>query len=121
MSNSETFKGYGPEQGYEATRAAIADYYKKNGIEVDPLDIFISDGAKSDTGNITDLFGPGNVILIPDPVYPVYVDTNLMNGRKILYMNANAENGSSSLELRTISFPSISVPLIAGTSNGEGR
>ncbi len=92
MSTAETFKGYGPEQGYEATRTAIADYYKKNGIEVDPLDIFISDGAKSDTGNITDLFGPGNVILIPDPVYPVYVDTNIMCGREVTYIAGNAEN-----------------------------
>ena len=66
MGSSETFKGYGPEQGYEATRNAIAAYYKRNGVNVDPGDIFVSDGAKSDTGNITDLFGPGNVILIPD-------------------------------------------------------
>ena len=85
MATSETFKGYGPEQGYEATRNAIADYYKRNGVEVDPGDIFVSDGAKSDTGNITDLFGHDNVVLVPDPVYPVYVDTNIMAG--------NAENG----------------------------
>lgn len=78
MATSETFKGYGPEQGYEATRNAIADYYKRNGVEVDPGDIFVSDGAKSDTGNITDLFGHDNVVLVPDPVYPVYVDTNIM-------------------------------------------
>ncbi len=92
MASSETFKGYGPEQGYEDTRNAIAAYYKKNGIDVDPGDIFVSDGAKSDTGNITDLFGPGNVILIPDPVYPVYVDTNLMCGREVTYIDGNAEN-----------------------------
>lgn len=92
MGAAETFKGYGPEQGYEATRTAIADYYKKNGVDVAPEAIFISDGAKSDTGNITDLFGPGNVILIPDPVYPVYVDTNIMCGRQVTYIAGNAEN-----------------------------
>ncbi len=92
MGAAETFKGYGPEQGYEATRTAIADYYKKNGVDVEPEAIFISDGAKSDTGNITDLFGPGNVILIPDPVYPVYVDTNIMCGRDVTYIAGNAEN-----------------------------
>ena len=92
MSTAETFKGYGPEQGYEATRNAIAAYYKKNGVEVDPGDIFVSDGAKSDTGNITDLFGPGNVILIPDPVYPVYVDTNIMCGNEVTYLEGNAGN-----------------------------
>ena len=85
MGTAETFKGYGPEQGYEATRNAIAAYYKRNGVDVDPGDIFVSDGAKSDTGNITDLFGPGNVILIPDPVYPVYVDSNVMAGRTGTY------------------------------------
>lgn len=92
MSATETFKGYGPEQGYEETRNAIAAYYKKNGVTVDPGDIFISDGAKSDTGNITDLFGPGNVILIPDPVYPVYVDTNIMCGNEVTYINGTAGN-----------------------------
>lgn len=92
MASSDTFKGYGPEQGYEATRNAISAYYKKNGVEVAPEDIFVSDGAKSDTGNITDLFGPGNVILIPDPVYPVYVDTNIMCGNQVTYISGTAEN-----------------------------
>ena len=80
MGQSATFKGYGPEQGYAKTRDAIAAYYKRNGVEVDADAIFISDGAKSDTGNITELFGHDNVILIPDPVYPVYVDSNTMCG-----------------------------------------
>lgn len=92
MAASATFKGYGPEQGYADTRQAIADYYKKNGVEVDPAAIFVSDGAKSDTGNITDLFGKGNVILIPDPVYPVYVDTNIMCGNQVTFISGNAEN-----------------------------
>jgi len=92
MASSETFKGYGPEQGYEATRNAITAYYKKNGVEVEPDAVFVSDGAKSDTGNITDLFGHDNVILIPDPVYPVYVDTNIMCGNQVTYIAGNAEN-----------------------------
>ena len=86
---SETFMGYGPEQGYEFARKAIADYYARNGIEVDPAAIFISDGAKSDTGNITELFSNDNVVLVPDPVYPVYVDSNVMAGRTGLYNPTN--------------------------------
>ena len=89
---SETFKGYGPEKGYEFLRNAISAYYKRNGADVDPDTIFISDGAKSDTGNITELFAKDNVVLVPDPVYPVYVDTNIMDGRKIVYINGTAEN-----------------------------
>ena len=92
MGCSDTFKGYGPEQGYEKTRQAVSAYYKRNGVDVSADDIFISDGAKSDTGNITDLFGHDNVILIPDPVYPVYVDSNIMCGNQITYISANADN-----------------------------
>lgn len=92
MGQSATFKGYGPEQGYAKTRDAIAAYYKRNGVEVDADAIFISDGAKSDTGNITELFGHDNVILIPDPVYPVYVDSNTMCGNKVTYISGNADN-----------------------------
>ena len=89
---SETFKGYGPEQGYAFAQEAIADYYTRNGVEVKATDIFISDGAKSDTGNITELFAKDNVVLVPDPVYPVYVDTNTMDGKNIIYMNGTKEN-----------------------------
>ena len=93
MASSDTFKGYGPEQGYDFLRNAIVDYHKRNGVDcIEPDEVFVSDGAKSDTGNITDLFAQDNVILIPDPVYPVYVDTNIMNGRNITYIDANAEN-----------------------------
>ncbi len=93
MAVKETFRGYGPEQGYDFLREKIVEYYKSNTIRVELDEVFISDGAKSDVGNITDLFDKDNVVLIPDPVYPVYVDTNIMNGRKIEYMQANAENG----------------------------
>lgn len=93
MASSDTFKGYGSEQGYDFLRNAIVDYYKRNGVDcIEPDEVFVSDGAKSDTGNITDLFAQDNVILIPDPVYPVYVDTNIINGRNITYIDANAEN-----------------------------
>lgn len=92
LASAYTFKGYGPEQGYEFLRSAIVDYYSQNNISIDADEVFVSDGAKSDTGNITDLFDRENVTLIPDPVYPVYVDTNIMNGRNITYIDANEEN-----------------------------
>lgn len=92
MASAKTFKGYGPEQGYEFLRDAISAYYARNGVSVDAADIFISDGAKSDTGNISELFDNDNVILIPDPVYPVYVDSNIMNGKKVTYLSGNTEN-----------------------------
>ena len=94
MGVKETFHGYGPEQGYPFLREAIAGYYlKEMGVRLDPSEILVSDGAKSDVGNIVDLFDTDNTVLIPDPVYPVYQDTNVMSGRKILYMNATSENG----------------------------
>ena len=93
MGTKETFRGYGPEQGYDFLAEAVAGYYGERGIRLDRSEIFISDGAKSDLGNILDLFDQDNTVLIPDPVYPVYVDTNLMAGRTIRYMDANAENG----------------------------
>ena len=92
MGHKETFRGYGPEQGYEFLHEAIAKYYARHGVELETKEIFVSDGAKSDCGNITDLFDDSNVILVPDPVYPVYVDTNVMRDRKILYMNGTPEN-----------------------------
>ena len=79
MGCRETFKGYGPEQGYEFLRQAIVDnQFSGYGISAD--EVFISDGSKCDTGNILDIFGKGNIIAITDPVYPVYVDTNVMAG-----------------------------------------
>ncbi len=93
MANKETFRGYGPEQGYDFLRERIAQYYKEKIVKLDLDEIFISDGAKSDVGNITDLFDKDNIVAVPDPVYPVYVDTNTMNGRKIVYLHATAENG----------------------------
>lgn len=82
MGDKATFRGYGPEQGYAFLREAIAENdFRKIGVEISPDEIFVSDGAKSDTGNIGDIFSADNVVAVCDPVYPVYVDTNAMAGR----------------------------------------
>ena len=93
MGVAETFRGYGPEQGYDFLKTAIQSYYKKFGVELALDEIFISDGAKSDLGNILDLFDENNTVLVTDPVYPVYVDTNMMSGRKNIYAMSSEENG----------------------------
>lgn len=101
MGNAETFRGYGPEQGYDFLRNAIVENeYKGLGIEAD--EIFVSDGAKCDCGNIVDIFALNNKVAVTDPVYPVYVDTNVMSGRTgsykdgkyegLIYMPMTAEN-----------------------------
>jgi LL-diaminopimelate aminotransferase len=104
MGQRETFHGYGPEQGYEFLRKVIAENdYASRGAKIDPDEIFVSDGAKCDTGNLQEIFGLDNVIAVTDPVYPVYVDTNVMAGRtgdcdtdgryaKIVYLPCTAEN-----------------------------
>ncbi len=89
----ETFHGYGDEQGYGFLRQAIQGYYADRGVFLAEEEIFISDGAKSDLGNILDLFAQENTVLIPDPVYPVYVDTNRMAGRRVIFADATEENG----------------------------
>ena len=82
MAGEETFRGYGPEQGYPFLREAIAENdYASRGVDVTPDEIFISDGAKCDTGNIQEIFGLDNVVAVTDPVYPVYVESNVMAGR----------------------------------------
>lgn len=93
MGKPETFHGYGPEQGYDFLREAIKGYYAENNVKLDMDEIFVSDGAKSDLGNILDLLDQKNTICIPDPVYPVYVDTNIMDGRKIIFADATEANG----------------------------
>ncbi len=92
QGKADTFRGYGPEQGYGFLREAIQNYYASFGVTLSPDEIFVSDGAKSDIGNILDLFDEDNTVWIPDPVYPVYRDTNQMAGRKIVYLNATKEN-----------------------------
>lgn len=94
MGVKETFRGYEDSgTGYDFLKEAISKYYKSFGAEVPADEIRISDGAKSDCGNIVDIFGDDNVILITDPAYPVYVDSNLMSGRKVIYSDASEENG----------------------------
>ena len=92
FARSETFHGYGPEPGYDFLRQAIVDN-DYAGLGIKASEVFVSDGAKSDTGNIGDIFSPDNVIGITDPVYPVYVDTNTMAGRRIKLISCNPGNG----------------------------
>lgn len=93
MGCAATFHGYGDEQGYGFLRDALVQSYQKFGVTLNANEIFVSDGAKSDLGNILDLFSADNTVLIPDPVYPVYVDTNTMDGRKIEFLRADESNG----------------------------
>ncbi|MBN1906067.1 MAG: LL-diaminopimelate aminotransferase [Deltaproteobacteria bacterium] len=104
MNDIKTFRGYGPEQGYDFLREAIAkNDYQLNGIDVAPDEVFVSDGAKCDCGNIQEIFASDITVAIPDPVYPVYLDTNVMAGRTgfykegryegIVYLDGTAENG----------------------------
>lgn len=96
MGRRETFKGYAPDAthyGYEALLEGILGEYAQRGISLCWEEIFISDGAKSDLGNLLDLFSAENVVLLPDPVYPAYLDANLMAGRRVIFADANSENG----------------------------
>ncbi len=103
MAHEETFRGYGPEHGYDFLQEAIIRHdFQPRGVRLDPVEVFINDGAKSDTGNIGDILGLDNSICMTDPIYPVYVDSNAMSGRagnlidgrwsNIIYMPCNAEN-----------------------------
>lgn len=98
MGVKETFKGYEDSgAGYDFLREAVSGYYKSFGVDVAADEIRINDGAKADCGNIVDIFGDDNVVLITDPAYPVYVDTNLMNGRKVIYADSSEENGFAAM------------------------
>lgn len=93
MGVKETFKGYGEYRGYDFLCRSIVNYYKNSfGVDIDTEEVFVSEGAKSDLGNILDLFDNDNIVLVTDPVYPVYVDTNLLAGRKVIYADATEEN-----------------------------
>jgi len=122
MANEETFMGYGPEQGYGFLRDKIAEIdFNKRGMSIDSDEIFISDGAKCDTGNIQEIFSNDTKIAIPDPVYPVYLDTNVMAGRTganiddryqgIYYLDSTEQNGfvpklpSEDVDLIYLCFP----------------
>jgi LL-diaminopimelate aminotransferase len=104
LARRESFRGYGPEQGYDFLLEAIAGHYRAQGANVSPDEIFVSDGSKCDTANIQEIFALDNVVALTDPVYPVYVDTNVMAGRtgepdasgryaKLVYLPTTAENG----------------------------
>ena len=104
MGHAETFRGYSPDsQGYEFLRDRISEYYARMGVKVASHEIHVSDGAKSDCGNIVDMFDDGNVVLVPDPVYPVYVDSNIMSGRKIVYCDGTEKNNFAPLPDEKIS------------------
>jgi len=104
LADARTFHGYGPEQGYDfLIEAIIENDFKSNRVDLDNDEVFISDGAKCDTGNIQEIFGLDNIVAVTDPVYPVYVDTNVMAGRtgpadktgqyeKIVYMPCTEQN-----------------------------
>ena len=93
MGTKEGFHGYGPEQGYPFLKQAIQGYYAGRGTRLDEDEIFISDGAKSDLANVLGLFDVDNTVLVPDPVYPTYVDDNVTDGRRIIYGRTSQENG----------------------------
>jgi LL-diaminopimelate aminotransferase len=104
MGRKESFKGYGPEQGYDFLLEAIAAHYRSQGAEVAADEVFVSDGSKCDSGNMQEIFAVDNIVAVTDPVYPVYVDTNVMAGRtdaadasgrygKLVYLPTTAENG----------------------------
>ena len=104
MAAQDTFRGYGPEQGYDFLRQAIVEHdFKSRGIDICPDEVFVNDGAKSDTGNFGDILGRDNTICLTDPIYPVYIDANVMGGRagechngawsRITYCPCTADNG----------------------------
>jgi len=122
MADASTFRGYGPEQGYEFLREKIAKHdFNSRGVSISADEIFVSDGSKCDTGNIQEIFSADAKIAVPDPVYPVYVDTNVMAGRTgvnidgrykgLCYMDSNEENGfvpalpSRNVDLIYLCFP----------------
>ena len=98
MGVKETFRGYEDSgTGYDFLKEAIAGYYRSFGVSLELSEIRVNDGAKADCGNITDIFGDGNTILVTDPAYPVYVDSNIMAGREVIYADSNEENGFAAM------------------------
>ena len=98
MGVKETFRGYEDSgSGYDFLKEAIAGYYKKFGVSLELDEIRVNDGAKSDCGNIVDIFGDDNIVLITDPAYPVYVDSNKMNGRTVIYADSDESNGFAAM------------------------
>ena len=103
MAVCETFRGYEDSgAGYDFLRDAVSKYYKSFGADVSAAEIRISDGAKSDCGNIIDIFGSGNVVLVTDPAYPVYVDSNIMNGNEVIFADSTEENGFAAMPDKSV-------------------
>ncbi len=103
MGVKETFRGYEDSgAGYDFLKEAVSKYYKSFGAEVSPDEIRISDGAKSDCGNIIDIFGSGNIVLVTDPAYPVYVDSNIMNGNEVIFADSTEENGFAAMPDKSV-------------------
>ncbi len=103
MGVKETFRGYEDSgAGYDFLREAVSNYYKSFGADVSADEIRISDGAKSDCGNIIDIFGTGNTVLVTDPAYPVYVDSNIMNGNDVIYADSTEENGFAAMPDKSV-------------------
>lgn len=92
LSKNETYTGYGDEQGDTRLRKALADWYKKRGIDLEDQEIFVSDGAKPDAANISSIFDQNSVVAIADPVYPVYLDSNIIGGKKVILLKADEKN-----------------------------
>ena len=128
MGRAETFRGYGDEQGYGFLRQAVCRYYAGKGVELAYTEVFIGDGAKSDLGNILNIFAQENTVLIQDPAYPVYVDTNTMAGRQIQYLAGTVQNDflplpSPDLEADIVyicSRTTLPAPCTAGDSSSSG-
>ncbi len=98
MGVKETFRGYEDSgRGYDFLREAVSGYYKGFGVDIDPEEILISDGAKTDCGNIGDILSADNDVIVTDPAYPVYVDSNVMSGKKVHYVNSNEANGFAAM------------------------
>lgn len=98
MGVKETFRGYEDSgQGYDFLKKAVQGYYAKRGVKLELDEIHINDGAKSDCGNIVDIFGDDNTVLVTDPAYPVYVDSNVMSGRAVIYADSTPENGFAAM------------------------
>ncbi|MCL2071247.1 MAG: LL-diaminopimelate aminotransferase [Oscillospiraceae bacterium] len=112
MGVKATFRGYEDSgRGYDFLRIAVANYYKSFGADVPADEIFISDGAKSDSGNIGDIFSDDSIVTITDPAYPVYVDSSIMGGKKVQYANSNEKNG----------FAAMPCDIDPGGQQGEGK
>ena len=98
MGVKETFRGYEDSgKGYDFLREAVAGYYKSFGVTISPEEVLISDGAKSDCGNIGDIFSENEDVVVTDPAYPVYVDSNVMGGRTVHYVNSTEDNGFAAM------------------------